>query len=339
MKKILLVLAVLLCAALPVQSFAAIPDAPTENIYVVDTANVIDGADREEMLALGAALDDASTAQVVAVTVDFLDGMDAEEYAYQLFNTWGIGDEKEENGVLLLLSVGDREYWVTLGKGIEKKLTVSRATQIVDDTALDSFADGDYSAGMRAAYDALCERVAEIYNVSLDADSAARSAQSGTETLVSEPQRAPVAADESRGGGFVGILIAIIVLWIVFKIIRNIFRGVPRWWWIFGPRPHYAPRPPRPPRPREPHGPMGGRPPMGGPRPPRAPSAPRPSAGRPPRSSGGFGGFGGGSSSRGSFGGGRSFGGGSSSRGGFGGGGGRSFGGGSTRGGGGGRKF
>lgn len=333
MKKILLVLAVLLCAALPVQSFAAIPDAPTENIYVVDTANVIDGADREEMLALGAALDDASTAQVVAVTVEFLDGMDAEEYAYQLFNTWGIGDEKEENGVLLLLSVGDREYWVTLGKGIEKKLTVSRATQIVDDTALDSFADGDYSAGMRAAYDALCERVAEIYNVSLDADSAARSAQSGTETLVSEPQRAPVAADESRGGGFMGILIAIIVLWIVFKIIRNIFRGVPRWWWIFGPRPHYAPRPPRPPRPREPHGPMGG------PRPPRAPSAPRPSAGRPPRSSGGFGGFGGGSSSRGSFGGGRSFGGGSSSRGGFGGGGGRSFGGGSTRGGGGGRKF
>ena len=330
MKKILLVLAVLLCAALPVQSFAAIPDAPTENIYVVDTANVIDGADREEMLALGAALDDASTAQVVAVTVEFLDGMDAEEYAYQLFNTWGIGDEKEENGVLLLLSVGDREYWVTLGKGIEKKLTVSRATQIVDDTALDSFADGDYSAGMRAAYDALCERVAEIYNVSLlDADSAARSAQSGTETLVSEPQRAPVAADESRGGGFMGILIAIIVLWIVFKIIRNIFRGVPRWWWIFGPRPHYAPRPPRPPRPREPHGPMGGRPPMGGPRPPRAPSAPRPSAGRPPRSSGGFGGFGGGSSSRGSFGGGRS----------FGGGGGRSFGGGSTRGGGGGRKF
>lgn len=318
MKKILLVLAVLLCAALPVQSFAAIPDAPTENIYVVDTANVIDGADREEMLALGAALDDASTAQVVAVTVEFLDGMDAEEYAYQLFNTWGIGDEKEDNGVLLLLSVGDREYWVTLGKGIEKKLTVSRATQIVDDTALDSFADGDYSAGMRAAYDALCERVAEIYNVSLDADSAARSAQSGTETLVSEPQRAPVAADESRGGGFMGILIAIIVLWIVFKIIRNIFRGVPRWWWIFGPRPHYAPRPPRP---REPHGPMGGRPPMGGPRPPRAPSAPRPSAGRPPRSSGGFGDFGGGSSSRGSFGGGRS------------------FGGGSTRGGGGGRKF
>lgn len=318
MKKILLVLAVLLCAALPVQSFAAIPDAPTENIYVVDTANVIDGADREEMLALGAALDDASTAQVVAVTVEFLDGMDAEEYAYQLFNTWGIGDEKEDNGVLLLLSVGDREYWVTLGKGIEKKLTVSRATQIVDDTALDSFADGDYSAGMRAAYDALCERVAEIYNVSLDADSAARSAQSGTETLVSEPQRAPVAADESRGGGFMGILIAIIVLWIVFKIIRNIFRGVPRWWWIFGPRPHYAPRPPRP---REPHGPMGGRPPMGGQRPPRAPSAPRPSAGRPPRSSGGFGGFGGGSSSRGSFGGGRS------------------FGGGSTRGGGGGRKF
>ena len=143
MKKLILTLAVLCCIALPLQSLAAIPDAPTEKVYVVDTANVIDGADEAEMLALGAMLDDASTAQVVAVTVEFLDGMEAEEYAYELFNSWGIGDAEGENGVLLLLSVGDREYWVTPGKGIEKRLTVSRATQIVDDNALDDFAEGD----------------------------------------------------------------------------------------------------------------------------------------------------------------------------------------------------
>ena len=178
MKKLSLLLAVLCCLLLPLQSLAAIPEAPADgqSLYVLDAANVIDSADENAMLALGAALDDASTAQVVAVTVEFLDGMSAEEYAYQLFNSWGIGSAKEENGVLLLLSVGEREYWVTLGKGIEKKLTVSKATEIVDDTALDSFAAGDYSSGMRAAYEGLCERVAEIYSVSLD--TAALGAQS-----------------------------------------------------------------------------------------------------------------------------------------------------------------
>ena len=216
MKKLSLLLAVLCCLLLPLQSLAAIPEAPADgqSIYVLDAANVIDSADENAMLALGAALDDASTAQVVAVTVEFLDGMSAEEYAYQLFNSWGIGSAKEENGVLLLLSVGEREYWVTLGKGIEKKLTVSKATEIVDDTALDSFAAGDYSSGMRAAYEGLCERVAEIYSVSLD--TAALGAQSAlnekpaTGSLVSEPQQAPVAASPAKGGGFVGLIVTII---------------------------------------------------------------------------------------------------------------------------------
>ena len=111
MKKLSLLLAVLCCLLLPLQSLAAIPEAPADgqSLYVLDAANVIDSADENAMLALGAALDDASTAQVVAVTVEFLDGMSAEEHAYQLFNSWGIGSAKEENGVLLLLSVGERE--------------------------------------------------------------------------------------------------------------------------------------------------------------------------------------------------------------------------------------
>ena len=342
MKKLSLLLAVLCCLLLPLQSLAAIPEAPADgqSLYVLDAANVIDSADENAMLALGAALDDASTAQVVAVTVEFLDGMSAEEHAYQLFNSWGIGSAKEENGVLLLLSVGEREYWVTLGKGIEKKLTVSKATEIVDDTALDSFAAGDYSSGMRAAYEGLCERVAEIYSVSLDTTaSGARSAlneRPATGSLVSETQQVPVAESPAKGGGFMGWIIAIIVLVILFNILRGIFRGAtrPRWWWFFGPRPHH-PRPPRPPRPHGPRGPMGGDPygPGPGPRQPRAPRPPMGGAARssrPPRSSGGFGGFG-------SFGGGSSRGGGGGGH--FGGGGGRSFGGGSTRGGGGGRKF
>ena len=317
MKKLSLLLAVLCCLLLPLQSLAAIPEAPAagQGIYVLDAANVINSADENAMLALGAALDDASTAQVVAVTVEFLDGMDIEEYAYQLFNSWGIGSAKEENGVLLLLAVGEREYWVTLGKGIEKKLTVSKATEIVDDTALDSFADGDYSGGMRAAYEGLCERVAEIYKVSLDTVSQAHSAlneQPATSSLVSEPQRAPAAAKAEKGGGIMGVIILVIVVVILFKVLRGLFRGAtrPRWWWFFGPRPHH-PRPPRPPRPHGPRGPMGD--PFGpGPRPPRAPRPPMGGSARssrpPHSSSGGFGGFG-------------------------------SFGGGSTRGGGGGRKF
>lgn len=350
MKKFFLLLLVF-CMLMPFSALAAIPDAPAA-VYVGDYADVISAADENEMLALGAALDDASTAQVVAVTVEFFDGMTAEEYAYEVFTNWGIGNAEKDNGLLLLLSVGDREYWVMPGTGMEQKLKVSTATSIVDDTALDDFADGDYSAGMRKAYEALCRKVADIYDVSLDtaAQSAQLNERPALQTEVRQPRNsgsAPVQDEDD--GGFAGFLIVILFIILFFVALRAILRATGNvggclLGWLVGSSTARR-RPPRPPRP--PMGGFGPRPPMGGgPRPPRPPRPPmgggRPSSG--PRMTGrGMGSFGGGSTRGG--GGGRSFGGGSSFGGGgrgFGGGsfgGGRSFGGGGTRGGGAGRKF
>ena len=317
MKKCALLLALLLCLAFPLAASAIIPEAPTADIYVNDYADVITGADREMMLALGAKLDEATTAQVVVVTVEFFDGIEAEEYGYQLFNSWGIGDMEEDNGVLLLLSVGEREYWITLGEGIEKRLTVSGALNIVDDLALDFFAQGEYSAGLRAAYEGLCERVAEIYGVSLDdvqAISSGEEEQMVQQRAVMEP--VPSAGRSEGGFGILSVIGILIIIVVILAIVGRLFGGAAGclfgWMPFFGgPWFHRGPRPPRPPM-RGPRPPRPPRPPMGGgPRPPR-----------PPRS----GGFGGGRSRGGGFGGG------------FGGRGG-GFGGGRTRGGGGGRKF
>lgn len=362
MKKLLLLLTALCCLALPLQSLAAIPDAPESNYLVADFANVINGSDESDMLETGFALEDACGAQVVAVTVEFLDGLTAEDYAHQLFNSWGIGQADKDDGVLLLLSVGDREYWVYLGEGIEKKMTVSRATALVDDTALDAFADGDYSSGMHDAYQALCEETATIYDVSLTSNAAQPGAErqnaSGGQTAANPPavresRNESYYEEESEGGGFVGFVVALIVLFVVLSIIGSVMRSIYGatgcllgWLPFFGPSwRHRGPRPPRPPRPRGPRGP---RPPMGGPRPPMSGPRPpmgggRPSGGRPTSSRPSGGGMFGGGSGRGG-GGGRGFGGGSFGGGSFGGGGGRGFGGGgfgggSGRGGGGGRKF
>lgn len=119
----LCLLLALLCAP---WALADIPQSPAEAFYVNDFANVIDASDEERMLALGAALEDETTAQAVVVTVDFLDGMTIEDYAYELFNLWGIGQEDANNGVLLLLSLGEREIRAEIGEGLEEKLTPSR---------------------------------------------------------------------------------------------------------------------------------------------------------------------------------------------------------------------
>lgn len=40
-----------------------------------------------------------------------------EAFATNLFNTWGIGHKKENNGVLILVAVKDRKARIELGKG------------------------------------------------------------------------------------------------------------------------------------------------------------------------------------------------------------------------------
>ena len=64
----------------PVAAWAVV-DAPTAG-YVGDYADVLTDETEQYIIEQSAKLDRATGAQIVIVTVDFLDGMTAEEYAY-----------------------------------------------------------------------------------------------------------------------------------------------------------------------------------------------------------------------------------------------------------------
>ena len=88
-----LLLALLLAAVLGSTAAAAVPDKPETFSYAYDfDGSVLSDSDISAISAYGQALEDATGIQVVAVVVDFLDGMDAADYATDLINTWGIGD-------------------------------------------------------------------------------------------------------------------------------------------------------------------------------------------------------------------------------------------------------
>lgn len=301
----LCLLLALLCAP---WALADIPQSPAEAFYVNDFANVIDASDEERMLALGAALEDETTAQAVVVTVDFLDGMTIEDYAYELFNLWGIGQEDANNGVLLLLSLGEREIRAEIGEGLEEKLTPSAAMRIVDDYAMDALREDDYSTGLRAAYEALCAQLASIYGVSLDG-----AAQEYAGSYAGDGAYVAGYPYEDEGGfDLMDIVVAVVILAVILAIVGAASRArhgaAPGclFGWMLGraSRPGHR----RPPRRR---------------RPDREASAGRGPPRGPRHFGGGFGGFGG-------FGGGRP-GGGGGFRGPRGGGGGRSRGAGGSR--------
>jgi len=307
-------LAVLLLALLMLLGVAAadVPDQPDTFAYAYDfTGKVLSGNDVEMISMYGAALEEATGVQAVAVVVDFLDGMDPADYATDLINEWGIGRKGEDDGIVILLARGDRKIQIGTGKGIDRVLTGSQCGRLID-ANIDDFASNNFAAGMRALYEDVCEYVASAKGKRLTFGGAAQAQTSGV--VYGNDSRSQKKSGGGLFDGFLGFIFLYIVVSVVFNALTPNGGGCLKWillGWLFNNRNNR--RPPM-------GGGFGGG--MGGPRMPHRPMG---------------GGFGGG------FGSPRGFGGGSSRGGGFGGGfGGGSrggFGGGSSRGGGGGRSF
>ena len=111
MKRILLCLSVLLCMfALPVGISAE------EALYMLDWADLLTEEEETELNGILAEISVAHSANIVAATVDSLEGADAQDYADNLYDT-GLGyfglQDGTEDGVLFLLAMDERQWAVT----------------------------------------------------------------------------------------------------------------------------------------------------------------------------------------------------------------------------------
>lgn len=307
-------LSALLCTALClVLALAGAAQAdivkPNDDFYYYDDAGVLSDATRAMIYYNNVELEKACGAQLVVAAVKTLGGQTCESYAYQLINDWGVGDKDENNGLVLLLTINEDDYYLTTGTGLERHLDAGTVKTLLDEYLEPDFAKKDYDAGVQKIFEALFERVSDAYRAGVTFQSAsnweteADSVSGGTaDAELYEPE-----VIERKESNVMSVIVVLIVFIGVFCFIRSIFRGTfgSGFWYgcMGGPRPH---RPPRHdhhgPAPRPPHGGFGGGRPRGG----------HPGGGSRP---GGFGG-----SRGGSFGGGRSGGGFGGARGGGGGG-------------------
>lgn len=161
---------IVLCIIMSCTAFAIDLPKPTNEFFVNDFADVIDEETEKDIMAIGASLYKQTTAQVVVVTVDSLDGCDVDEYALELGREWGVGDEDKNNGVVLLMAVSERKVAIQVGYGLEGRLTDGKTGRILDKYAAPYLKDNDYSKGLSEAYKAIVAEVYEEYDVTPQVD-------------------------------------------------------------------------------------------------------------------------------------------------------------------------
>lgn len=143
---------------------------PTDRFFVNDFAGVLSSSVEDALYAEGVQLFEKTGAQVVAATVQSLDGTDLESYSLQLARAWGIGDAEKSSGVLLLVAVDDREVRIEVGYGLEGCLTDAKTGILLDNYALPPFSENDFETGIQDTYHAIVNEVYLEYGMEADPD-------------------------------------------------------------------------------------------------------------------------------------------------------------------------
>lgn len=130
---------------------------------VVDNADLLDARTERELTELLAAHEQATTNQVVVVTLSNLQGQVIEDFGYQLGRAWGIGQKDKDNGVILLVAQEERRVRIEVGYGLEGTLTDAISANIIHSIILPKFKQAQFNDGIREGTLAIIAALGDEY--------------------------------------------------------------------------------------------------------------------------------------------------------------------------------
>ena len=138
-------------------------ERPNPPVLVTDLAGVLSPEQKQALENKLVAFDDASSNQIAVVILPTLEDNPIEEYANKLFRTWGIGNKKSRNGVLLLIAIQDKKIRIEVGYGLEGALPDITANSIIDNDIKPAFRQQAYYEGIDKATDDIAKAAVGEY--------------------------------------------------------------------------------------------------------------------------------------------------------------------------------
>lgn len=145
-KKILFIICLMLCTLLAFTQ--ELPPKP--NTLVTDFTNTLSDAEQQQLEHKLVAFDDSTSTQIAVVIMKSVGSYDINDYAQRLGRAWGIGQKGKNNGVVLLVALGDRKVSIQTGYGVEAVLPDIVTHEIIQNDIRPNFKAGNYYAGLDA---------------------------------------------------------------------------------------------------------------------------------------------------------------------------------------------
>lgn len=128
--------------------------------WVSDVANILRLETEQKLNTQIDQLKAANGSEMAVVTVpDSKPESSTKQLATKLFNRWGIGQKGKNNGILFLISVGDRRVEIETGKGMQATLPNAKVGAIIRERITPQFKTGNFDAGTLSGTEAIVQVV------------------------------------------------------------------------------------------------------------------------------------------------------------------------------------
>ena len=134
-----------------------IPEKPQFQTSVYDYAKVLSETEKSQLEEKLVRYSDSTTTQIIIVTIESLKGEDVSQLATNWAQTWGIGQAKEDNGVIILLAKAEKKIAINPGYGLEDRLTAGTGGEIIRNIIIPEFKAGSYFNGLDKGTDAIID--------------------------------------------------------------------------------------------------------------------------------------------------------------------------------------
>ncbi len=141
---------------------------PAPRGHLSDFASIVDPASADSIEALSLELRKKTGSELAVVTLESLEGETIEPAATDLFQAWGIGGEKKDEGVLILLSRAERRVRIEVGYGLEGILPDGRCGGIIRRVMGPDLSAGRYGTGLLRGAEAVAGVIAAERGVTLE---------------------------------------------------------------------------------------------------------------------------------------------------------------------------
>lgn len=132
-----------------------IPEKPSLQTSVYDYGNVLSASEKTQLEEKLVRYSDSTSTQIVVITIESLKGEDVSQLATKWAQTWGLGQAKEDNGVIVLLAKAEKKIAINPGYGLEDRLTAGIGGTIIRNIIIPEFKAGSYYRGLDKGADAL----------------------------------------------------------------------------------------------------------------------------------------------------------------------------------------